>query len=349
MNHVPDENKDRDKQFLVQMGTLHELFAFNDWARDAVMRCAVGLGKEQLDRPFEMGWGSLRNTLNHLCSVEGVWLDRWQGRQPCYRVSAEGVEMAPLWNEFRDVAKRRNAHLASLQDENLRVDLTYKNIKGETLTFPIGAMMLHICNHGSHHRAQAVNMLRRVGAPMPKPETDYIFMKLHDPDGTPCRLDIDTVGFYLRYSDWAQDRVLRAAAALSDEQLDRNFEIGIGTLRETLAHIRDAEQWWLTNWTKGPGELFPESASQESVEAIASSLRNIRAARNNLLQSMTDEALAKRVDTTPRPGMIRSFPLGVTMLQICHHGTHHRAQAVNMLRHVGAGVPAMDLLEMLKK
>lgn len=335
-------------EFAVRLGTLHELFSFNDWARDAIMKSAAGLSKEQLDRPFEMGPGSLRNTLNHLYSVESVWLDRWQGRPPQYRVSAEGVEIAPLWNEWRDIAKRRNAYVSGLKDADLCVDLTYKNLKGETLTFPLGAMLLHVCNHGSHHRAQALNMLRRVGAKLPKPESDYIFMKLHDPEGTPCRLDAETVRSYFRYSDWAQARIMSAAATCSDAQLDRRFEMGLETLRQTIAHIRDAEQWWLTNWTKGPGELFPGGKSRESIEAIGASFAKTRIARNDMLHTMADGDLVRRVDATPRPGMVKSFPLGVTMLQICHHGTHHRAQAVNMLRHVGGDTPALDLLEMLK-
>jgi uncharacterized damage-inducible protein DinB len=333
---------------VIRLGTLHELFAFNDWARDAVMGCAVGLSKEQLDCPFEMGPGSLRNTLNHLYAVESVWLDRWQGKQPRYRVSAEGVEMASLWDEWRDIARRRNAFLADGNDVDLVRDLTYINIKGETFTFPLGAMMLHVCNHGSYHRAQVLNMLRHVGSVLPKPETDYIFMKLHNPEGTPGRLDFDTAHSYLRYSDWAQEKMLQAAAPLNDEKLDRKFEMGVGSLRQTLAHLRDAEQWWLTNWTKGPGELFPENPSNEPIEAIASSFRRTREARNDFLRSLTDADLTRRIDATPRPGMIRSFPLGVTLLQICHHGTHHRAQAVNMLRHLGARMPALDVLEMLK-
>jgi uncharacterized damage-inducible protein DinB len=183
---------------------------------------------------------------------------------------------------------------------------------------------------------------------MPKPETDYIFMKLHDPEGTPCRLDMETIRSYFRYSDWGQERMLQAAGPLSDGQLDRKFEMGVGTLRETLAHIRDGEQWWLTNWTKGPGELFPEGPSAESIEAIAASFHKARDAREDFLRSVTDEGLARRIEATPAPGMVCSFPIRVTMLQLCHHGTHHRAQAVNMLRHVGGEIPVLDVLEMLK-
>lgn len=336
------------REFVVRLGTLHELFAFNDWARDALMKSAAALSAGQLDRKFEMGPGSLRNTLNHLCVVEGVWLDRWQGRQPTYRVSGDGIEMAPLWDEWRDTSGRRNSFLAGVKESDLTKELTYINLKGERLTFPIGAMLLHVCNHGSHHRAQVLNMMRHVGAEMPRPQTDYIFMKLHDPEGTPCRLDLDTIRSYLRYNDWAQERMFTAAGLLTDAQLDRKFELGVGSLRQTLSHLRDAEVWWLANWTEGPGGLFPEEPSRETIDEIASSFHQTCEGRNKFLQTLQDADLTRRIDVTPRPGMIRTFPLGVSLLQICHHGTHHRAQAVNMLRHVGGDIRALDLLEMLK-
>jgi uncharacterized damage-inducible protein DinB len=335
-------------EFTLHVGTLCELFTFNDWARDAIMKSASQLSPEQLDRKFEIGWGSLRNTLNHLCAVEGVWLDRWQGKRPQYRLSGDGIEMGPMWEEWHDTAKRRSDFLDGLRDANLAKNITYMNIKGETLTFPIGAMMLHVCNHGSYHRAQALNMLRHVGAVLPKPQTDYIFMKLHDPEGTPCQLDLDTIQSYLRYSDWAQERMLRGAEALTDAQLDRKFEMGVGSLRQTLAHLRDAEAWWLSNWTSGAGALFPENPSRESIDEISSSFRATCGRREKFLEPISDADLMRHIDATPRPGMIRTFRLGVTLLQICHHGTHHRAQAINMLRHVGGEVIPLDLLEMLK-
>ena len=150
-------------------------------------------------------------------------------------------------------------------------------------------------------------------------------------------------------ADWARHRVHAAAANLSDEQLDRPFEMGMGTLRKTLGHIADAEAWWFRNWTEGPGALFPPAVEKEPLASIARRADEIAMKRNGLLQEMTDEGLRRMVSATPRREVVRTFPIGVTMLQLCHHGTHHRAQAVNMLRHVGGPVPALDVLEMLKE
>ncbi len=334
--------------FVVRKGTLAELFAFNDWARDGLLRASAGIDDERLDRPFEMGEGSLRKTLNHLYSAELVWLDRWEGRLPRYRVSAEGVTVAGLGEEFRDVARRRNDFLNRLGDSELARRITYVNLRGKTYTYPLGAMMLHVCNHGSHHRAQAVNMLRRVGAPIPPPGLDYIFMKLEAPGATPGRLDVNSLRTYFRCSDWAQKRILDAASGLSGEQLDRPFEIGLGTLRKTLVHICDAEQWWDSNWTQGPCTAFPAADAGAPLQTIVQRYAETSKKRNGFLETLGDGDLVKPVSATPRPGVQRTYPLGVTMLQLCHHGTHHRAQALNMLRHVGAAVPELDALGALR-
>jgi len=34
-----------------------------------------------------------------------------------------------------------------------------------------------------------------------------------------------------------------------------------------------------------------------------------------------------------------------SLLQLCCHGSHHRAQLVNMLRHSGLKIPAVDVVD----
>ncbi len=335
---------------LFRLGTIRELFAFTDWARDKLMTVASGLADEQLDRKFEMGEGSLRATLNHLWSSERMWLDRWKRHpQPRSRKDAAGVTMSGLWQEFRETAAERTKFLAGMGDADLPHLLTYTNVRGETYTFPFGGMMLHVSNHGSHHRAQAVNMIRRVGAALPRPGLDYIFMKIEAPETTPCGLDLGTLRTYFAYGDWANARVLAEAAKLTDEQLNRPFEIGLGTLRKTLVHIRDAEQWWFCNWTKGPGELFPQADEAIGVDQLQRLFAETASKRNEFISGLSDPDLKRIVKATPRPNVLRILPLGVPMLQLNHHGTHHRAQALNMLRHVGAKIPALDVVVWLRE
>ena len=87
-------------------------------------------------------------------------------------------------------------------------------------------------------------------------------MKLQQPDAPV--VSIELVRRYYEFSDWANERVLRLASHLCDEELDRSFEMGVGTLRKTLVHINGAERWWFANWTIGPEHAFPKADDKMS-------------------------------------------------------------------------------------
>ena len=48
-------------------------------------------------------------------------------------------------------------------------------------------------------------------------------------------VSIETIQTFLRYNDWADDEVFRASEVFSDEQLDRAFEMGRGSLRTAVS------------------------------------------------------------------------------------------------------------------
>jgi uncharacterized damage-inducible protein DinB len=335
---------------MIGLGTIRECFRYNDWARDRLLGLATGLTDTQLDRPFEMGEGSLRATVYHLWAAEFGWLNRWQPQTSVsYDAECVGEPATEIARRFRETTAARDAFLARLDDASLSGTITFRNKKGIMSTFNFGDMMLHVCNHGTHHRAQALNMLRHLGVETPKPGIDYVLWRLQEPPDPPPALDIGSLRAYYAYADWARNQVHATAVKLGDEQLDRPFEIGSGSLRATLIHIQQAEQWWWQNWTLGPGQPFPAAAARLSIAELTRLFDTTAAQRDDFLNRITDGELPRPVSAMPRPGVTRTFPLGVTMLQLCHHGTHHRAQALNMLRHVGGEVPALDYVAMLRQ
>lgn len=161
----------------MNLATIRELFAYNDWARDRLMTCVAPLDDAKLDRVFEMGEGSLRKTLEHIHGSEWAWLQRWKGWSPTKADLPGGFpSMTAVWERWRQTATERGAYLATLKDADLASPITYSNYKGESHSARLGYMMLHVCNHGTHHRAQAINMLRHVG--IAAPGLDLIIMHL---------------------------------------------------------------------------------------------------------------------------------------------------------------------------
>jgi uncharacterized damage-inducible protein DinB len=339
---------------MIGLAAARELFAFNDWARDGLLVLAASLSDRQLDQPFAMGAGSLRATLQHHYGAERAWAQRTGTPGAATLPRADTLTaVADLMRAAQSLAGARCAWLATLSDGDLRRDVAYADRDGKTQTNALGDILLHVCNHGVHHRAQAVNMLRHIGAALPKSGLDYIFMKIEQslatPPIPPPPLDLESVRTYYAYADWARDQVHGLGASLSDAQLDRPFEIGMGSVRATLAHIRNAEQWWLENWTLGPGRLFPPSDARVPVAELTALFDETRAARDRFLGGLGDADLLRPTTATPRPGDYRTFPLGVTMFQLCCHGTHHRAQVLNMFRQLGAPGPALDYITMLRE
>jgi uncharacterized damage-inducible protein DinB len=334
---------------MIGRGCLQEAFAYNAWANAAILALVETLDDAALDRPFEMGLGSLRATLNHIYAAERIWLDRWkQTPAPTFRSDCTGIPIRQIADELRATHAEHQALLAPAAAD-LAAVIPYSNIKGEPFAAPLGEMMLHVANHGVHHRAQALNMLRQLSVELPKPGLDYIFMKLQQPGGGTAALpapgmEKPALLALARYGDWAMQRLFDAAAGLSDDALDRDFAMGVGGLRATLAHIRFADQWWLENWTLGPGRPFPETEPHVTIADLRRLWAQTVQQRDAYLAGLPQADFARPVTATPRPGVTRVFPLEVTLMQLGFHGTHHRAQALNMLRRLAAPTPGLDYI-----
>ena len=352
------------------MQTLIELYRHNDWAWSTLLDASQDLAADDLDRPFELGLGSLLETIRHLYAAERVWFERWLGRKLDEHPHARTLaSVAKLCDAHANFAAARNAFIDSAGPQGVAGRIEYKNTQGEQMSWPLGDMMLHVCNHGTYHRAQALNMLRHLGRKAPG--LDYLFMRAARPTveqsdesraalaqmgltiGTqleePAALTIDTLREYLRYSDWAQQRVCNAAVDLSDEQLDRPFEMGPGTLRKTLLHIHAAEDWWLRNWRGGPPNDFQQLPDTTSPPELTQATQRTITERDEYLAQRTDADVQDIVAAEVRNGVILRFRLGESALQLPTHGTHHRAQAVNMLRRLGVTPPELDYVVFLRE
>lgn len=327
------------------LSTLSELYGFNAWANERIFDAISGLSDEQMNRAVEMGPGSIQATFWHNFIVERIWHERVNGSRVS-EVEALGVDasISKMQVESKKLHEIRAEWMSSLTPADMSRMVAFKTRAGDAYTRRLSDILLHVVNHGVYHRSQIVNMIRQCGGPVPKPGADYIFMKWVQAPESQLPLGLAPIRRLYAYSDAMRRLVHEAAGALRDELLDRPFEMGLGSLRKTLVHLYDAEWWWNENWTKGGVRPFPKPDETLSVKEISSRFDEIVSTRNERLGRMTDADLTELVEVAPRPDLSRKFPIGVTMLQLCLHGTHHRAQANNMLRHLGAEPLKLDLV-----
>lgn len=149
------------------------MFEYGDRANGMILRAAAALTEERLDQSFDMGPGTLRRTLIHILAGESVWLERWQGRvETPWPNEDERVSVAELEQRFHETQRRRRVFLETVNEAPWTGEVRYRDSRGSLFSASLRDMLLQAVLHSHHHRAQAVNMLRRLGEPVL--ELDYM-------------------------------------------------------------------------------------------------------------------------------------------------------------------------------
>lgn len=148
---------------MLNLESTRTFFKYSDWANGQILAASAKLPDNKLDQPFEMGpGGTLRSTLLHIHAAEHVWLQRWQARtETPWPDERERASVATIADRLAATYQARDAFLNSLKDADLAKPITYRDSKGSLFAAPLADMMMQMILHSHHHRAQAVNMIRR--------------------------------------------------------------------------------------------------------------------------------------------------------------------------------------------
>ena len=142
---------------------LNVLLAHDRWATEQVLHASATLGDGQLDRTFDVGHGSVRATLVHMLNVIDAW-DAGIARRTADDPVDAGASVAALIAAHARYYDRLAESCRGAPDEVLH--LSRGNVPMDA---PRGAILTHVLTHGTHHRAQVLNMLRHLGVrPLPK-------------------------------------------------------------------------------------------------------------------------------------------------------------------------------------
>jgi len=126
----------------------------------------MALPEEQLRRDLKSSHGGLLDTLGHIHMADRAWL---------YRVLGQPLEKpeGPIETEWPRIQQRWEAWAESLSDADLERLVAYHDLKGNPHQTPVWQIVLHLVNHATLHRGQAMAMMRQLG--VAPPPTDLIF------------------------------------------------------------------------------------------------------------------------------------------------------------------------------
>jgi uncharacterized damage-inducible protein DinB len=153
---------------LVSAEVLRSHIAYTAWASRMLVEAAGGLSREELTRDFGTADKSVLGTLVHIFAADRVWLARFKGPSPNVFITDADYDLAVIQNDWAALHQRWKAWAGELTDEAARADVSYTDMSGNLWRQPLGQLVLHVVNHGTHHRGQVSGFLRVMGHVPPK-------------------------------------------------------------------------------------------------------------------------------------------------------------------------------------
>ena len=148
--------------------TIRLLYQYNDWVNQMLLDVAEQVPADRLHDSFGTSFESIHGTLVHILGAEISWLGRWQGASPPRRLNPTDVpDLATLRERWAAHQAELEAFLAEVTTERLDATVAYVTSAGEPNAQPLGWLMLHVVNHGTHHRSELADLLTRTGYPPP--------------------------------------------------------------------------------------------------------------------------------------------------------------------------------------
>ncbi|MGA3043485.1 MAG: DinB family protein [Bryobacteraceae bacterium] len=158
---------------LVPAGVLRSHLGYSAWASGLLVEAARGLTQEELTRDFGTADKSVLGTLVHIFGADRLWLVRLQGESPGVYLTEADYRMTVLENEWPALYRRWKQWADGLTDDDAIAEVSYNDLRGNPWRQPLGQLVLHVVNHGTHHRGQVSGFLRAMGHVPPK--LDLIF------------------------------------------------------------------------------------------------------------------------------------------------------------------------------
>jgi len=135
---------------------------------------------------------------------------------------------------------------------------------------------------------------------------------------------------------WADDRILAAAAGISNEQY--------AELRAQFEHMLGTQRYWYGNWTGGTSEDPVLEAPMIARDGYTASHDALRAFGAALTQDEWERAEA----WWKRWGYDETMPLGESITQVFYHGVQHRSEIAVQLSQWGHSPGDLDYLTYLQ-
>ncbi|MCB1057385.1 MAG: DinB family protein [Acidobacteria bacterium] len=159
--------------------------------------------------------------------------------------------------------------------------------------------------------------------------------------------ELSTARDLIAYMLWADRVVLRAAAELAPEDLERDAGTSFGSVLGTLAHVLGAQQLWLARFVGDPLGWLPGIDTYPDLPRLEEGFEEFWADAKSFLAALSAEQLLADLSWTSLEGESHTLSLWQCILHLVNHSTYHRGQVITLFRQLGYEPPSTDLITFL--
>jgi len=143
------------------MDLLDRLLGHDDWTTRLLLQRCDELTDEQLDRPFDIGHRTVRQTLHHIIFNIDVWADLMAGEQ--VRLDHTPGSVQALLSRFNEASSKLSRIARAVADRGGWNEEWTDILDTPPAEKTYGSGIAHIITHSMHHRAQLLYMLHQLG------------------------------------------------------------------------------------------------------------------------------------------------------------------------------------------
>jgi uncharacterized damage-inducible protein DinB len=158
---------------------------------------------------------------------------------------------------------------------------------------------------------------------------------------------LDTLRRSYQYLHWANESILRSAAALDPDDYARDLGVSFRSVHGTLAHMLGAEWLWHERWRGRSPTAVPGYDGWQTAVDLESAWAPVRRDQLDFLSALGPDDLSRVLSYRNFAGQPKAYSLGDVLLHVVNHATYHRGQVTSLVRQLGATPPSTDLVVFL--
>lgn len=166
---------------MINLESLQLLARYNIWATTKLSQSLADVTDADFYRDCGLFFQSIFGTLNHLLLGEHeLWFPRFaQGHSPALQLNTiVEQDRHVLIQTLQEKTLNWITFLNAVKPQDLTGNLNYQTSTGQQKSLPYAATLVHVFNHGTHHRGQISAALTAMGYVCP--ELDLVYMLVEE-------------------------------------------------------------------------------------------------------------------------------------------------------------------------